>query len=266
MACFLVIYQPDGQVYNPNGQEDCRYRLSEMISLSGKPEITIGRDKSMDICLPADDKEISQHHCSLEIKDNKFHFWIKSDSTNETYLRKSNLSDPVGIYVVNDEKTGYPLKDKDEILIKSKFTAPGNPHWRCVFQNENETERAKIIDLFQIKYYYHLESRKLCIENSLEPMQLIVFSGQESDLVHYLAEKTRWDQVCPYIKYQELNKHLVGNPSESNAKKLSPLVSRINRSIREKMKSEDTPKLIENVNQRGYRLNNCHVTDKLREK
>jgi pSer/pThr/pTyr-binding forkhead associated (FHA) protein len=97
MACFLEIYQPDGQVYNPNGGNDGRYRLSEMISSSEKTEITIGRtegdnpNESTDIRLPVNDKKISRKHCSIEIEYNCY-FRIQSINDNKIYLRKANQS------------------------------------------------------------------------------------------------------------------------------------------------------------------------------
>jgi hypothetical protein len=264
MACFLEIRQPNGDLYSSDRQKDGMYQLSKIISPPEKNEITIGRDESNDIYLPVDDKKISRRHCSIEIKDHCY-FYVKSDSTHKTCLRPANPSDPnVDIYVINDKKEdGYRLRNGDEILIASKFPDSGNPYWRCVFYDDNETDPAKRIDLFQIKYHYHLESRELYIESSIQEKQSIPFKGQERDLVEYLAKKVGEDgDLSDIATYSNFNDH----PLMISKDNLRVLVSRIHSKITEeiikqtRIKRKDVPKLIENVNGYGYRLNKCHVT------
>jgi FHA domain len=274
MACFLEIYQPDGQLYNPHGQEDSRYRLSEMISSLGKNEITIGRleksnpNESTDIRLPANDYKISRKHCSIEIKDNCY-FWIKSNSTHPTYLREANLSNPdVDIYVINDKDAGYRLRNGDEILIASNFSGQDKSNWRCVFHDDSETESAQGLDSFQIKYNYNLELRTLEIESSIQEKQSIQFTGQENTLVECLARKFRKDSKCSYVTYKELMHSVVGSSERSSPSRLSPLVSRINKAIidriipeHEKTDNKDVKKLkfILNVSGYGYRINESPI-------
>jgi FHA domain len=261
MACFLKILRPDGQVYNPNEHVDGKYPLSEMIKSSEKAEIIIGRvhenaTESTNIYLPADDMEISRKHCSIEIDDN-FHSWVRSNSTNTTYLRKANSS---GMNIcINEKKDGYQLRNGDQILIPSKFPAQGNPCWACYFYDDKETERSNtIIYPDQTKYCYELISMKLYVENSDRQRQEIRLSGKPLKLVNYLADKVAKND-CAYIaEYDELISAIWKEQYGINNASLHNLKAQIRTNII-KVIGAEAPELIGINNTHGYRLENCRV-------
>jgi DNA-binding winged helix-turn-helix (wHTH) protein len=262
MACFLEIFRPDGQRYNPNEQENGKYPLSEIIKSSGKTEIIIGREdkdiagESTDIRLPANDKKISRKHCSIEIEDN-YYFRVKSIKKNITHLRKANRSDQ-DIYFVDEENTGYQLRHGDQILILSNYPVQDNPYWTCYFYDDNETEQANtIICPYQTKYCYELTSMKLYIKSNDGQSKEIKLAGNPLKLVDYLAKKVVEHNYNYIAKYDDLISAIWGDTFGKSADDLHNLKAQIRTKIVEAT-GKNASELIEVTPKHGYRLN-CRV-------
>lgn len=265
---YLTIQRPNGEAYISSALEHQEDKHKLVLT---KP-IIMGRDNpdpdlQPDIKLPADDTLISRQHFCIERRSGKF--WVKKmpHSIHPTQVRTLNPESSDEVYLVENTTEGYPLYDKDQILIRSKFPASHNPYWIFTFYDEHQTPFAAMISS-SIIYRYNLTHKTLWVntkgslrEISLTPQRkelidCIARQNQESYLVQ--KEQQNTDDFIDIVKHQDLIRCLWGEKAD-DAQKL--LLNNVIYQIHEHIKKQDKqlPKLIESVKRRGYRLVNCEI-------
>lgn len=275
MSVYLVIYRPDGEIYRTEGQEDDHYDLSHLINSTNR-QITIGRtdpasqfDVSTDIKLPAEDMMISRKHFVIEVIEGPYYSVRESErpSARGTILHQHLSGKRISI-----QQQGQHLCDKDEILLHSIQGQQGSPnqYWKFQFRDLNATTRDEPVrtqgETVQATVYEYKLRYGLCVSLGSGNRIRIDFTSKPLQLLEYLAlhsvQTGDNNNNHPTVSYEELIKEIWQGENHGDRKRdLSNIVCRINRKIRYNCSSQNIPELISNSSGRGYRLNNCTVTD-----